>query len=124
MQHRTTIVIAHRLATVLRADQILVMEGGRVVARGRHSELLETSEAYRHLYELQFMANRDRPANLPTADDLVAGAPEAMTPLILAGAGARNGSAANGHVAPSANGSAASHDGEHSNGVTLGVAAG
>ncbi len=62
MQNRTTIVIAHRLATVLRADQILVMEEGRVVARGKHSELLETSEAYRHLYDLQFRAQGTRGA--------------------------------------------------------------
>ena len=58
MQHRTTIVIAHRLSTVLRADQILVMEAGRVVARGRHSELLASSEAYKRLYDLQFAAAR------------------------------------------------------------------
>jgi ABC-type multidrug transport system fused ATPase/permease subunit len=60
MQNRTTIVIAHRLATVLRADQILVMDQGRVVGRGKHSELLESSEAYRHLYDLQFRAQGTR----------------------------------------------------------------
>jgi ABC-type multidrug transport system fused ATPase/permease subunit len=60
MQNRTTIVIAHRLATVLRADQILVMDQGRVVGRGKHSELLESNEAYRHLYDLQFRAQGTR----------------------------------------------------------------
>ncbi len=59
MQHRSTIVIAHRLSTVLRADQILVMDQGKVMARGTHRELLDSSAAYRHLYELQFMVGRD-----------------------------------------------------------------
>ncbi|MFX8597259.1 ATP-binding cassette domain-containing protein, partial [Acinetobacter baumannii] len=39
MQNRTTIVIAHRLATVQKADRILVMDGGRIVAEGRHADL-------------------------------------------------------------------------------------
>lgn len=60
MVNRTTIVIAHRIATVLRAHLILVMDQGRIVARGTHKELLQTSEAYRHLYELQFLANREQ----------------------------------------------------------------
>jgi len=59
MQHRSTIVIAHRLSTVLRADQILVMDQGKVMARGTHRELLDSSAAYRHLYELQFMVGCD-----------------------------------------------------------------
>ncbi|PMR68561.1 ABC transporter transmembrane domain-containing protein [Halomonas heilongjiangensis] len=54
MQGRTSIVIAHRLATVVAADRLLVLDGGRLVAAGRHSELLETSPLYRHLAELQF----------------------------------------------------------------------
>jgi ABC-type multidrug transport system fused ATPase/permease subunit len=54
MAGRTTIVIAHRLATVQRADLILVLDEGRIVARGAHRELLQTSPAYRQLYELQF----------------------------------------------------------------------
>ncbi|HEV7214395.1 MAG TPA: ABC transporter ATP-binding protein [Chloroflexota bacterium] len=68
MEHRTTIVIAHRLSTVLRADQILVIDQGRVVDRGTHRELLESSEAYQHLYELQFAANREAPREL-TVDE-------------------------------------------------------
>ena len=51
---RTTFVIAHRLSTVQRADQILVMERGRVVERGTHASLLAESGMYRRLYELQF----------------------------------------------------------------------
>ncbi|MCL4543954.1 MAG: ABC transporter ATP-binding protein/permease [Chloroflexi bacterium] len=63
MQHRTTIVIAHRLSTVLRADEILVMDQGQVIARGQHHDLLDSSPEYRHLYELQFALNRDAPVN-------------------------------------------------------------
>ncbi len=58
MYNRTTLVIAHRIATIQRADTILVMENGRIVARGTHRELLESSESYQHLYNLQFLAQR------------------------------------------------------------------
>ncbi len=54
MQERTTIVIAHRLATVIHADQIAVMDQGRVVALGTHQELLHSSPLYSRLAELQF----------------------------------------------------------------------
>ena len=54
MAERTSLVIAHRLATVVAADRLLVMDEGRLVAAGRHDELLETSPLYRHLAELQF----------------------------------------------------------------------
>ena len=47
MRGRTTVVIAHRLSTVQRAHQILVLERGRVTARGAHAELLRTSPLYR-----------------------------------------------------------------------------
>jgi subfamily B ATP-binding cassette protein MsbA len=51
---RTTVVIAHRLSTVRRADLIVVIERGRIVETGRHAELLAASGTYRRLYELQF----------------------------------------------------------------------
>lgn len=53
MEGRTTFVIAHRLSTVRRADQIIVLDKGRIAARGTHEELLDTSPQYRAIYEQQ-----------------------------------------------------------------------
>mgnify|MGYP002264263481 CR=1 FL=1 len=53
MRGRTTFVIAHRLSTVHRADQILVLKDGEIAERGTHSELLETGGLYREIYDLQ-----------------------------------------------------------------------
>ena len=54
MRDRTSIVIAHRLATVVRADRILLMDGGRITATGTHEQLINESALYRHLADLQF----------------------------------------------------------------------
>jgi len=54
IQNRTTIVIAHRLSTVRRADTIIVMEAGRIIEQGTHNELLARGGQYQRLYELQF----------------------------------------------------------------------
>jgi subfamily B ATP-binding cassette protein MsbA len=54
MKDRTTLVIAHRLATAMQAHRILVMEEGRIVESGSHGELLERGGLYRKLYDLQF----------------------------------------------------------------------
>ena len=54
MQGRTTIIIAHRLATVLQADRIVVMDHGRIVAQGTHAELVRGNELYARLAALQF----------------------------------------------------------------------
>jgi len=54
MRDRTVLVVAHRLATVLDADLILVLDGGQLVERGTHQELLAENGLYRRLYDLQF----------------------------------------------------------------------
>jgi subfamily B ATP-binding cassette protein MsbA len=54
LEGRTVFIIAHRLSTVQRADQILVLEQGRIVERGTHQSLLSEEGLYRRLYELQF----------------------------------------------------------------------
>ncbi|MBX6768624.1 MAG: ATP-binding cassette domain-containing protein, partial [Actinomadura rubrobrunea] len=56
---RTSLVIAHRLSTVREADQILVIDGGRVVERGRHEELLLRGGLYAELYRTQFAHQAD-----------------------------------------------------------------
>jgi ATP-binding cassette subfamily B protein len=59
MQGRTTIIIAHRLATVLQADRIVVMDHGRIVAQGTHAELVRGNELYARLAALQFADGTD-----------------------------------------------------------------
>ena len=56
MKDRTTLIIAHRLATVLGADRTVVMHHGEVVAEGTHESLMETSTLYKRLADLQFVA--------------------------------------------------------------------
>jgi subfamily B ATP-binding cassette protein MsbA len=53
MQDRTTFVIAHRLSTIRQADQILVIEEGKIVERGKHDELLEKEGRYHELFTYQ-----------------------------------------------------------------------
>jgi ATP-binding cassette, subfamily B, bacterial MsbA len=55
IEHRTTLVIAHRLSTVRRADRIVVLAHGRIVEEGTHSELIAMGREYSRLHELQFM---------------------------------------------------------------------
>jgi len=57
---RTTFVIAHRLSTIRSADQILVLEGGEIVERGTHEELLAKRGRYRELYDKQYRLEHDR----------------------------------------------------------------
>jgi len=57
---RTTFVIAHRLSTIVSADQILVIEGGKIVERGRHESLLAANGRYRELYTRQYRIEMNR----------------------------------------------------------------
>ena len=80
---RTTFVIAHRLSTIESADQILVMEEGRIIERGTHRELLAVNGRYRQLYDKQYHIERDQFIN-PGEDFLPVPEP---TPVRAPGAG-------------------------------------
>jgi len=58
MLDRTTLIIAHRLSTIALADEIVVLDAGRIAARGTHDELLETSPVYRDIYEHGLLERR------------------------------------------------------------------
>ncbi len=69
MKGRTTLVIAHRLSTVRRADRIAVVAGGRIVESGSHQELMDKGQAYKRLHDMQF---RDETAARGTGDERAA----------------------------------------------------
>jgi len=68
MEGRTSLVVAHRLSTIRAADQVLVIDGGRMIERGRHEELLRQQGAYYRLYKQQFAPPDDAVVEEPEAD--------------------------------------------------------
>ena len=74
MKGRTSFVIAQRISTVLNADQILVLDKGRIVARGKHADLMERSEIYAEIYRSQLVEDAavtsDDSADSPLQDQL------------------------------------------------------
>ena len=80
---RTTFVIAHRLSTIRSADQILVLEGGEIVERGMHEELLAVNGRYRHLHDKQYKIEKDRFVN--PGEDFTPDLPKAMPAATGAG---------------------------------------
>lgn len=83
MRGRTTFIIAHRVQSVMEADQILVMEAGRVIQRGRHEQLAEEEGVYRRIFELQMQIEADLEREIAEVveatearlDDLASGGP-------------------------------------------------
>jgi ABC-type transport system involved in Fe-S cluster assembly fused permease/ATPase subunit len=74
-RHKTSLVIAHRLSTVVHAHEIVVLEAGSVVERGRHSDLLQAGGAYARMWALQQEdktgdAPSDQPNNPPNSPSL------------------------------------------------------
>src|SRR5437773_1746543 len=74
---RTTFVIAHRLSTIRSADQILVLEGGEIVERGTHENLLAAAGRYRQLYDKQYKFERDQFIN--PGEDFTPALPQPLT---------------------------------------------
>ena len=69
LKGRTTLIIAHRLSTVRRADRLLVLDGWRIVEEGTHAELLARGGLYARLYARQFRDDDAKPVDLLSADD-------------------------------------------------------
>lgn len=59
-QHRTVLIVAHRLSTVMHADNIIVMDCGEIVEQGTHSDLLARRGSYFHLWESQYREQSDQ----------------------------------------------------------------
>jgi ATP-binding cassette subfamily B protein len=71
MQGRTSFVIAQRISTVLNADQILVLDKGQIVARGKHADLLESNPLYAEIYRSQLVEDA-APATAEVTSEAIA----------------------------------------------------
>lgn len=74
MEGRTTFVIAQRLRTVMRADEIIVLDGGRVAQRGKHADLLQEDGLYRRIYDLELKDQEDALSDLKAGETRVTNA--------------------------------------------------
>jgi ATP-binding cassette subfamily B protein len=74
-RQRTTLVVAHRLSTVVDADEIIVLEQGRIVERGRHADLVRADGLYATMLARQAQERDDRPAEAGIADTFEVVAP-------------------------------------------------
>ena len=90
LEGRTALVIAHRLSTVRQADQLLVIDGGRIVEKGTHSELLAQEGLYATLYRTQFADPPTARADSPTPSDATP-EPEEQPPVTVSGRGSGRG---------------------------------
>lgn len=71
MQGKTSVVIAHRLSTVKRADIIFVIDDGRIVESGTHAHLIRCGGLYSDLYEIQFRSQEVQSLSLPVVDRFI-----------------------------------------------------
>lgn len=76
MENRTTFIIAHRIQSVMNADQILVLDGGAIIQRGTHEELLAQEGLYRKIYDLQARIEVEVEQEVSSAEMLLDGEPE------------------------------------------------
>jgi ABC-type multidrug transport system fused ATPase/permease subunit len=68
MAGRTTFIIAHRLSSLKHADEILVLDAGRIVERGTHEQLLDMGGVYRAIYDIQFRDHEEQQARKAAGD--------------------------------------------------------
>ena len=80
---RTTFVIAHRLSTIQTADQILVLEEGRIVEQGTHAQLLAAAGRYKQLHDTQYRLEHNRFIN--PGEDFTPDQPTATVPTASSG---------------------------------------
>ncbi|MEA3296783.1 MAG: ATP-binding cassette domain-containing protein, partial [candidate division Zixibacteria bacterium] len=70
MRNRTTLVVAHRLSTIINSDCIIVIDNGRIIEKGRHDELVRQDGLYHRLYTMQF---RNGPSGVPPEETVLTG---------------------------------------------------